>query len=85
MNEEKSEFPQTLQEAIKYFGNAEHAFNFLKGIRWPDGVVKCPRCGSTEVFFFVHAQNLEVQDKDAKTAVLRKGRDGFRGLAHLAG
>jgi transposase-like protein len=51
MNEEKSEFPQTLQEAIKYFGNADHAFNFLKGIRWPDGVVKCPRCGSTEVFF----------------------------------
>lgn len=51
MNEEKREFPQTLQEAIKYFGNTNHAFNFLKGIRWPDGVVKCPRCGSTEVFF----------------------------------
>ena len=51
MKEEKSEFPQTLHEAIKYFANRDHAFKFLRGIRWPDGVVKCPRCGSTEVFF----------------------------------
>src|SRR6266446_5831722 len=51
MKADKVEFPQTLHDAIKYFANADHAFDFLKLIRWPDGVVKCPKCGSTEVFF----------------------------------
>src|SRR5438552_8396643 len=51
MNTEKVAFPETLHDAIKYFANDDHAFDFLKSIRWLDGVVKCPRCGSTEVFF----------------------------------
>src|SRR6266446_5893357 len=51
MKTEKAAFPETLHDAIKYFANDDHAFGFLKSIRWPDGVVKCPRCGSTEVFF----------------------------------
>jgi len=51
MKADKVEFPQTLHDAIKYFANADHAFDFLKLIRWPDGVVKCPKCGSTELSF----------------------------------
>src|SRR6266853_6487304 len=51
MSKEQVSFPETLHDAIKYFANDDHAFGFLKSIRWPDGVVKCPRCGSTEVFF----------------------------------
>jgi transposase-like protein len=51
MKTEKAAFPETLHEAIKYFANDDHAFDFLKSIRWPDGVVKCPRCGSKYVFF----------------------------------
>lgn len=45
------EFPETLQEAIKYFANADVAFDYMKSVRWPDGVVKCPRCDSAEVSF----------------------------------
>src|SRR5438876_11557742 len=51
MKKEQSSFPATLHAAIKYFANADHAFDFMKSIRWPDGVVKCPRCGSKDVFF----------------------------------
>src|SRR6266705_5173200 len=51
MNTEKVAFPETLHDAIKYFAKADHAFNFMRSIRWPDGKVKCPRCGSTKVFF----------------------------------
>src|SRR6266404_1004167 len=47
----KSRFPQTLHDAIKHFANEDNAFNFVKAIRWPDGVVKCPTCGSTELSF----------------------------------
>ncbi len=48
---EKISFPQTLHDAIKYFADDRNAFAFLKSIRWPDGVVKCPRCGSEDVSF----------------------------------
>src|SRR5438034_6090309 len=51
MNTKKVAFPETLHDAIKYFANDDRAFDFLKSIRWPDGVVKCPRCSSTDVFF----------------------------------
>src|SRR5438552_10707795 len=51
MNTDKAAFPATLHDAIKYFANDDHAFNFMRSIRWPDGVVRCPRCGSENVFF----------------------------------
>src|SRR5438034_6097772 len=51
MNTKKVAFPETLHDAIKYFANEDHALDFMKSIRWPDGVVKCPRCGSANVSF----------------------------------
>jgi len=44
-------FPETLHECIRYFADEERALDFMKFIRWPDGVVKCPRCGSEDVAF----------------------------------
>jgi transposase-like protein len=38
--------PQTLQEAIIYFSDPQRAFEYARGLRWPDDVVSCPRCGS---------------------------------------
>jgi transposase-like protein len=38
--------PVTLQQAIVYFGDPERAFEYAKWLRWPDGKVTCPRCGS---------------------------------------
>ena len=48
---EAGAFPETLHDAIKYFANEDRALDFMKSIRWPDGVVKCPRCGSENVSF----------------------------------
>jgi len=44
-------FPETLQECVRYFADEGRALDFMKAIRWPDGVVKCPRCGSEDVAF----------------------------------
>ena len=44
-------FPETLQEAIKYFADDERAFEYMKSVRWPSGKVTCPRCGCEEVSF----------------------------------
>jgi transposase-like protein len=47
----KAAFPKTLHSAIKYFADEDRALDFMRAIRWPDGVVKCPTCGSTDVSF----------------------------------
>jgi transposase-like protein len=47
----KNQLPETLIEAIQYFANEDNSFEFMKSIRWPSGVVKCPRCNSKDVSF----------------------------------
>ena len=42
------EFPETLQEALQFFGNEDNAFAFMVRLRWPSGV-SCPNCYSSEV------------------------------------
>lgn len=46
-----SDTPETLVEAIRHFADPEVTFQFVKQMRWPDGVVKCPRCQSEKVGF----------------------------------
>ncbi len=43
--------PETLIEAVRYFGDPDRALAFMVQVRWADGQVKCPTCGSTEVSF----------------------------------
>jgi transposase-like protein len=45
------ETPDTLQQAIIWFADFEHCRQFMMDLRWPDGKVKCPRCGSDHVFY----------------------------------
>jgi transposase-like protein len=40
------ETPRTLQEAIVYFSDPDRCFEYAVKLRWPDGKVTCPRCGS---------------------------------------
>lgn len=43
--------PKTLVESIRYFSDADRAFGFVMRLRWPDGNIICPRCGSGAVGF----------------------------------
>ena len=43
--------PKALQKAIVYFSNLDNCLAYLAKKRWPDGVVVCPTCGSTQVHF----------------------------------
>lgn len=45
------ETPKTLQQAIIYFSKPENCNTFMIAMRWPDGQVQCPRCGSEKVTF----------------------------------
>jgi transposase-like protein len=41
-------YPETTQEAIIYFSEAQVCHDFMVQMRWPDGVA-CPRCGCSDV------------------------------------
>ena len=41
--------PETLRDAIKYFGSLTRCHDFLVAMRWPDNIVKCPRCNSDKI------------------------------------
>ena len=43
----KSGKPETLLEAIRYFGDQEVCVQFVADLRWPSGPV-CPHCGSAD-------------------------------------
>src|SRR5580704_2928925 len=39
----------TLRDAILYFADFVHCKDFMVELRWPDGKIKCPRCGAEKV------------------------------------
>lgn len=41
--------PKTLIQAVQYFSDNRTCVEFVKNLRWSDGVVTCPRCESNHV------------------------------------
>src|SRR5437899_761580 len=62
MNDE----PKTLLEAIRFYSDPDNCFQLMKDIRWPDGVVKCPTCGSENVGFVATRRLWQCKGKHAK-------------------
>jgi transposase-like protein len=48
--------PKTLQQAIQFFNDYDNCKAFMTELRWPDGIVKCPRCGSDRVTYLEKAR-----------------------------
>ena len=48
--------PTTLQEAILYFADFDRCREFLMELRWPNGNVSCPQCGSKHVIYLKNAR-----------------------------
>jgi len=44
----------TLRDAILYFADFEHCHQFMVELRWPDGKVKCPQCGSEKICYLAN-------------------------------
>lgn len=42
--------PTSLKDAIVYFSDQDVAIDFLREVRWPNGV-ECPTCGSKDVYY----------------------------------
>src|SRR5258708_6710813 len=47
---------KTLQDAVLYFSDFDHCREYMTAMRWPDGKVKCPHCGSEKVTYLAKAR-----------------------------
>src|SRR5271157_3926731 len=50
------ESPKSLQEAIQIFTDYDNCRLFMAALRWPDGIVRCPRCESDKVVYLEKAR-----------------------------
>ena len=55
--------PTTLQEAVIFFANPDNCHDFMMNLRWPDGKVICPRCGSDDVAYLPNARVFKCYQK----------------------
>jgi transposase-like protein len=60
------ELPKTLQQAIKSFANPDYCQDLMIKMRWPDGKVVCPRCGSDNVAYLEKARLFKCYGKHEK-------------------
>jgi transposase-like protein len=58
--------PKTLQEAVIYFADPNHALAYMTELRWPDGVVVCPTCGRKDVVFLHNQRKWQCKSTHAK-------------------
>src|SRR5437899_758921 len=55
--------PTTFREAIICFSSPENCHQFMTKLRWPDGKVLCPRCGSDDVDYLPNARLFKCYEK----------------------
>jgi transposase-like protein len=58
-----SNVPTTLQAAIIFFADVENCRQFMTELRWPDGKVTCPNCGSDNVKWLANARVFKCFEK----------------------
>ena len=64
----------TLHEAVTFFSEFENCLKFMTAIRWPDGIVKCPRCGSDHVIYMANQRKWKCYEKHVSpTFTLKTG------------
>jgi transposase-like protein len=59
--------PSTLQEAVVYFADPKNCNDFLASLRWADGKVLCPYCGSGHVIYLEKQNRYKCYGKHPKS------------------
>jgi transposase-like protein len=58
--------PKTLLEAVRYFSDLDACHNYMTNVRWPDGKVTCPDCGSDQVGCIASRRMFQCKNKDCR-------------------
>ena len=55
--------PKTFLDAVRYFKDSDVCIQFMARLRWPDGVVACPMCGTAKVHFLANQRRWKCSGK----------------------
>jgi len=58
--------PKTLQQAILYFSDYANCRKAVENLRWKDGTIACPNCGSVRVTYLEKARVYKCYESHAK-------------------
>jgi transposase-like protein len=58
--------PKTLQAAILHFSDFDNCQRYMIEIRWPDGMVRCPSCGSQKVTYLQNQRRWKCYEKHSR-------------------
>lgn len=64
--EQNASAPETLVEAVRFFADPDVCLSFLVSLRWPDGNVTCPTCGSTDVLFLTNQRRWKCRENHSR-------------------
>jgi transposase-like protein len=69
--------PKTLVEAVQYFADQDNCLNYMVTMRWPDGVVTCPTCGSQRVSFLRNQRRWQCSSRHPRRQFSAKAQTIF--------
>src|SRR5688572_32204300 len=61
--EQSTRTPETMVDAVRFFADPDICITFLASLRWPDGRVACPVCGSERVTFLTEYRRWKCHTK----------------------
>src|SRR5437899_2266267 len=61
-----SSSPQTLIEAVRYFSDLDTCHAYMLGVKWPDGKITCPKCGSESIGVIASRRMLQCRNKECR-------------------
>jgi transposase-like protein len=58
--------PKTLIDAVKHFADLQICFAYMVDIKWPDGRIVCPKCGTDKVGIVASRSLLQCKEKTCR-------------------
>lgn len=63
MEQNNAAAPETLVEAVRFFADPDVCLSFLASLRWGNGNVACPTCGSQDVWFLPNQRRWKCREQ----------------------
>ncbi len=63
---EKHAHPETLLEAVRHFSDLDTCHQYMVRMKWPDGRITCPKCGSENVGEIKSRRMFQCKSKDCR-------------------
>lgn len=57
---------KTLIDAVKYFADHNACFNYMIGVKWPDGKPTCPKCDGEKIGYITSRRMLQCKNPDCR-------------------